>query len=196
MRAAMSGIAPMDDAEYEIFCGYIKPTRLAKKDHLFTAGQTCTRIGFVNEGCLRYYLLDNDAEERIIYLAMENWWIGDLGSFNHGHASLNNLQALTDVELLLMERGSFDELCERCPNWEKFFRIATQKAYAAITDRYIQSQALSAEEKYLRLVKKSPSLFQRVPQHYIASYLGIKPQSLSRIRKKLAVEGPDAGSAA
>ena len=192
MRASIQAMVPMDDAEWETFCSYIRPRRLAKKEHLFTHGQVVKWVGFVNEGCLRYYLLDNAAEERIIYFAMEGWWIGDLGSFNHGQPTLNNLQALTDVELLLLERDGFEEMCARCPAWEKFYRLATQKAYAAIQDRYIQFQAMSAEEKYLWLVKKSPTLFQRVPQHYIASYLGIQPQSLSRIRKKLAVEGPDA----
>jgi CRP-like cAMP-binding protein len=191
MRAAIELFTPMGDAEYETFCSRLKLRRLSKKVHLFTQGDVCRWVGFVNEGCLRYYLVDNAAEERIIYFAMEGWWIGDVGSFNQGHASLNNLQALTDTELLLLERADLDEVCRLCPTWEKFFRVATQKAYAAITDRYIQSQAMSAEEKYLQLVKKSPTLFQRVPQHYIASYLGIKPQSLSRIRKKLAVEGPD-----
>ena len=191
MRAAMAALAPMDDAEYARFCGYIKPRRLEKKAHLFTAGEACRWVGFVDAGCLRYYVIDNAAEERIIYFAMEGWWIGDVGSFNQGHKSLNNLQALTETDLLLMERATFDELCRECPTWEKFYRLGTQKAYSAITERYIQFQSMSAEEKYLQLVKKSPSLFQRVPQHYIASYLGIKPQSLSRIRKKLAVEGPD-----
>lgn len=146
MRAAIQSFVPIDDSEWETFCSYIHPRRLAKKDHLFT----------------------------------------------HGQPTLNNLQALSDAELLLLPREGFEDMCARCPSWEKFYRLATQKAYAAIQDRYIQFQAMSAEEKYLWLVKKSPTLFQRVPQHYIASYLGIQPQSLSRIRKKLAVEGPDA----
>lgn len=189
MRAAMETLVPWTDSEYQEFCGFIKPRRIAKRKHLFAQGDTCRWVGFVNEGCLRYYLIDNAAEERIIYFAMENWWIGDLASFNQKQPSLYNLQALTDVELLLLDRDIVDEVCRKCPSWEKFFRLSTQKSYAAVTDRYIQFQAMSAEEKYLQLVKKSPSLFQRVPQHYIASYLGIKPQSLSRIRKKLAEGG-------
>src|ERR1043165_3261683 len=123
MRAALDLLTPMSDAEYADFCAAIKPRRLAKKDHLFTSGDISRWVGFVNAGVLRYYVLDPKAEERIIYLAMEGWWIGDVASFNHGHASLNNLQALTDVELLLLERDGFEEVCQRCPTWEKFYRL-------------------------------------------------------------------------
>ncbi|MDB5051258.1 MAG: cyclic nucleotide-binding protein [Fibrobacteres bacterium] len=190
LRSALSPLVEMGEAEYATLCGYIRPRRLLPRQHLFKQDEVCRWVGFVDSGCLRYYMLDHQAEERIIYFAVEDWWVGDLGSFNGGTRSLYNLQALEAAQLLLFERETFPELCRLCPAWERFYRLKTQQAYSAITDRYIQFQALSAEEKYLQLARKSPSLFQRVPQHYIASYLGIKPQSLSRIRKKLSVEGP------
>jgi CRP-like cAMP-binding protein len=186
LRKVLEAVAPLDDAQYALFCSLLVPKRLKKKEYFFRQGDPCRYFAFVNEGCLRYYLINDKAEENIIYFAEEEWWVGDQGSFFSGNASLYNLEALEDVELLTMSKASFEAAREQCPCWEAFYRLKTAKSYSAVTDRYIQFQALSAEEKYLDLMKKRPGLFQRVPQHYIAAFLGIKPQSLSRIRKQLA----------
>jgi CRP-like cAMP-binding protein len=186
LRKTLDAVSPMGDEEYELFCSLITVHRLKKKEFYFRNGEICRHLAFVNEGCLRYYLVNDKAEENIIYFALEDWWVGDQGSFFSGNPSLYYLEALEPTELLALSPEKFREAAARCPAWEKFYQAKTRQAYSAVTDRYIQSQALSAEEKYLQLLKKSPSLFQRVPQHYIAAYLGIKPQSLSRIRKALA----------
>ena len=186
LHRVLESISPLEEGEFETFCSLLVPRSLRKKEHLFRSGEVCKQVAFVNQGCLRYYLVNDKAEENIIYFALEEWWVGDLGSYFSGNPSLYHLEALETTELLTMTRENFDRARTQCPCWEKFYRIKTQQSYSAVTDRYIQSQALSAEEKYLQLLKKSPTLFQRVPQHYIAAYLGIKPQSLSRIRKGLA----------
>ncbi len=190
LRRVLEGVSPVTDGEFDRFCALLVPMRFKKKQHVFTDQEVCRRLAFVNEGCLRYYLVDNKAEERIIYFAQEDWWVGDMGSFFSGNRSLYSLQAMEPSELLTIDKDAFETARAQCPVWEAFYRIKTAQSYSATTDRYIQFQSLSAEEKYLQLMKKSPWIFQRIPQHQIAIYLGMKPQSLSRIRKQLAERGP------
>lgn len=163
-----------------------KITRLKKKEHLFSEGQICKYVGFVNRGCLRYYRVDEKGEELIVYFALEEWWIGDLSSFYSGQPSTFNLQALEPTELFLFTTETFDLIRREIPAFDLYAKIRHAKATDARLETMMSQRAETAEDRYTKLLTGFPDIFQRVPQHFIASYLGIKPQSLSRIRKKMA----------
>jgi CRP-like cAMP-binding protein len=173
-----------NEKDFPALLEHFTPFYLRKKQFLFQSGSMCKYLAFVMKGCLRYFQVSEAGEERIIYFAQEEWWIGDLHSFFNGTVTSFNAQALEDCELLLSDRKNFESALSLFPKFNEEYRSKTQKAYTATQERIAETQLLSAEERYKKLVKEQPRLLQRVPQHYIASFLGITPESLSRLRKK------------
>ncbi|MDE3057133.1 MAG: Crp/Fnr family transcriptional regulator [Bacteroidota bacterium] len=173
-----------DEKDFPALLEYFTPFYLRKKHFLFQSGNVCKYVAFVMKGCLRYFQISEQGEEHIIYFAQEGWWAGGLYSFFNGTATSFNAQALEDCELLLSDKKSFESALASFPKFSEEYRRKTQRAYTAVQERIAEAQLLSAEERYNKLMKEQPSLLQRVPQHYIASFLGITPESLSRLRKK------------
>ena len=167
---------------------FIEPSLVKKKEYLFRQGEIARYVGFVNRGCLRYYFTDDKANEHILYFAFEEWWVGDLNSFYMNEPSPNCLQALEECELFLFNLTSFEGARKLIPAFDEFITIKHRRAYTSTQQQSFESKASTAEEKYKKLLGSSPDVFQRVPQHYIASFLGITPESLSRIRKKIAAQ--------
>jgi CRP-like cAMP-binding protein len=176
----------LSDAEFKIVKTYFVPKKFRKKQFLLHEGDVCRHIGFVNSGCLREYTIDNKGTEHIIQFAIEDWWVSDLNSFLSGESAEFNIEALQDSEILLLEKSARDNLLNECPKMERFFRILIESNHVANHKRIANSLSSSAEERYLKFIKTYPELFEQIPQNQIASYLGITPQSLSRIRKELS----------
>ena len=125
------------------------------------------------------FTVDEKGNEPILQFSPEGWWVADLYSFLTDEPSIYNLESLEDCELLLITKDSWNILLEKMPVFEKFFRILIQ---------LMSSSCEAAEEKYLKLMENFPGCIQRVPQHMIASYLGITRETLSRVRSQLAVK--------
>ena len=176
-------------SELERLTAFFIPKRVRKHQFFLESGDVSRHIAFVVKGCLRSYSIDEAGEEHIGQFAIEDWWIGDLYSFFEEHPSTNTIDALEDSELLLLDRASMEKLCLTIPKFERFFRLILQANYVASQRRIMQSLSDTAEERYLTFVKAYPAIFNRVPQKMIASYLGITPQSLSRIRRHLSHNG-------
>jgi CRP-like cAMP-binding protein len=172
--------------EFDIVKNYFVTRKLRKKQFLLNEGEVCRYIGFVNSGCMREYTIDSRGNEHIIQFAIEDWWVSDLNSFLSGEPAEYNIDALQDSEILLLEKSARDKLLDECPKMERFFRILIESNHVANHRRITDSLSTSAEEKYLKFIKTYPKLFELVSQNQIASYLGITPQSLSRIRKELS----------
>jgi CRP-like cAMP-binding protein len=175
----------LKDEEFMTCSKFFVPKKLRKKQFLLNEGDVCKNIGFVNSGCLREYTIDNKGNEHIIQFAIEDWWISDPNSFLSGLPSAYNIDALEDPEVLLLEKSVREKLLASCPKMERFFRILIEANFVSTQRRITDSLCTSAEERYLKFIKTYPKLFEQVPQNQIASYLGITPQSLSRIRKEL-----------
>jgi len=175
----------LTDEEFNICTKFFIPKKLKKHQFLLNEGDVCRYLGFVNSGCLRQYSIDNKGTEHIIQFAIEDWWVSDLQSFLSGFPATYNIDVLQDSEVLLLGKSSRDELLEACPKMERFFRLLIEANHVATNQRIADSLSASAEERYLKFIKTYPKLFEQVPQNHIASYLGITPQSLSRIRKEL-----------
>jgi CRP-like cAMP-binding protein len=173
------------DADFEKFVSYLTPVTLRKKEFFTVQGEQCRYLAFVNTGCLRAFHTDSKGDEFTMYFAFVNWWTGDKTSFYSDTPSRFSVQALEETEIFRADKKKWEEALDKIPAFEKWYRIKTRKSYEATQQKIIDTQTASAEEKYLKLLKNAPEIVQRIPQHYIASYLGIKPQSLSRIRKNI-----------
>lgn len=175
--------------EERVFTSLLKHKIVKKKEFLLRSGEVARYETFVVKGLLRAYTVDNNGAEHIAMFAMEDWWISDLYSFLTQQPGTQNIDALEDSEVLQIEKKDLEKLYVEVPKFNRFFRILLQNAFVANQQRIIASISQTAEEQYLSFVKKYPSLEQRVPQTQVALYLGITPETISRIRKGLAKTG-------
>jgi CRP-like cAMP-binding protein len=171
--------------EYEYYCSLLKRRVVKKKEHYLQAGDISRATAYVNSGCLRQYIVGDYGKEIIIQFALEDWWIGDLESFHYEKPSTFYIQALEDSELMLLSRKNFLQVCEELPKYKTFHDEKVQRNHFATLKRLSLAKLGTPEEKYLLLMRDQPQLIQRIPLHYIASYLSIEPESLSRLRKRL-----------
>ena len=148
--------------------------------------ETCKYIYFVIKGGLRSYYVDAKGIEHIYQIRLDNSWISDLESFFSQRPSKYYLETLEDSQLLRISYERLEQLYEELPQIERYFRILFQKAYINALERLNATMWESAVDRYNDMLKEHGDIFQRVPLVYIASYLGITPESLSRIRKKSA----------
>ncbi|MBL7854804.1 MAG: Crp/Fnr family transcriptional regulator [Cyclobacteriaceae bacterium] len=156
-----------------------------KGGHLLKAGEVCTGIAFINKGHLRSYCLVK-GEEVTYNFWFEGNFITDYSSFLTRQPSSETHEALDDVEVITVSYDDMQDLYKQFPGWDKFGRLIAEFIIIGIAERNRAMLFLSPEEQYLNLMKTRPKVFANVPQHYIASYLGLRPESLSRIRKRLA----------
>ena len=174
-------------AEEFDFCNTLFTSRkLRKKQFLLQEGEVCKYQAFVAKGMLRSYTIDEKGNEHILQFAPEGWWVADLYSFFTDEPSLFNIEGLENTELLLITRQSWELLLQKIPQFERYFRILIQNNLIATQRRLMESMSETAERKYLKFIKTYPECIQRVPQHMIASYLGITRETLSRLRRDLA----------
>lgn len=141
---------------------------------------------FVLKGCLRQFIVNEKGEESIVYFAEERHFIGDLAALRNKTKSIYNFQAIEECELLTISANNWEQAFIKFSWWADAHLKGYQKWVINLQQQMADLQSLSGEVRYLNLLKTKPKLFQRVPQHYIASYLGITPERLSRIRKKIA----------
>ena len=185
LRAFLERSVSVTDEQFELIKPLFSPRKVKKGHLLLHEGDMTKHDVFVASGCLRTYTIDNNGKEHIIQFSTENWWTGDL-SFNRNVPAQCFIEALEDSEILIAEGSSLEKMIEYIPAMGSFYRAALQRSAAAKNERIVSALIKTAEERYDDFMKKYPSLMQRIPQHMIASYLGISPETLSRIRKQRA----------
>jgi CRP-like cAMP-binding protein len=176
----------LTEAEFFHFTTFLHHKTYKKKEFLHKAGEVSKTLSFVNEGCFRTYSIDKTGEEHILQFSLEDWWVGDAYSALTHKPSIYYIEALEDSDVYFIDYQYMEQMYAEIPKFERFFRILSQNRFIALEERINGELSASAEERYLDLLTRYPTLTQRVPQQYIASFLGIQPPSLSRIRKQLA----------
>ncbi len=161
--------------------------RLVRSDKFLQAGQPARSLSFVVSGYCRVYALDQSGEREITqWIAGPSSFITDLSSLIFESPSRWTIEALSDCELYSISRANYKRLHQISPTWPQLEKLFLAKCFTQLENRMFEQLSLSAEERVLKLVEVSPDLFLHVPLHYIASMLGITPETLSRIRKKLS----------
>lgn len=156
-----------------------------KKEFFLEQGKPNKMEGFVVSGTFRVFHIDNKTTEHVLYFGFKDWWVGDSASFNSDIPSFLNVQAMEESWLLCVNSENKEKLYEAVPKMERLFRIITMRTLAVLQKRFFLTVGASAEDRYQELIQRHPGIEQLVPQHQIASYLGILPESLSRMKKLL-----------
>ena len=161
-----------------------KPLTIKKKDFLLKEGQVCKVNYFVEQGCLRMYYINEKGIEQTTQFALEGWWLADYMSWIKQAPASFYIQSVEASQLQVLDIRQQDELLARVPAMERYFRIITQRAYAAMQNRVKYFSELSKEEAFWHFADAFPDFLQRIPQYMLASYLGLTPEYLSELRKK------------
>jgi len=173
------------EAEFMRIESILVKKQLRKKRELIIEGEISKNIYFITKGCLRSYSINKEGIAHVMQLALEDYWIGDLSSFITQTPGKLSIEAIEDTEVLQLSFADLEQLYIEIPALERFFRLLFQRALVQLQQRLDNSMSINAEERYQDLLSRQPLLVSRVPLIHIASYLGITPESLSRIRKRL-----------
>lgn len=184
LRSYLAARAQISADEFAFIEGLFTPRTLRAGEFLQHAGEPARHAAFVARGCLRSYVIDTKGVERIVQFAPEDWWLADIESLTTGAPSQYFFAAIEPSELLLIDPSSHQQLVDRVPGYAASLRTGIQRHSAAKDRRIVGALAASAEERYEEFMRTYPSVALRVPQWMLASYLGITPETVSRIRKR------------
>jgi CRP-like cAMP-binding protein len=163
-----------------------KERSVRRRQFILQEGDICKHNTFVVEGCFRMYMVDEKGKEHNLQFAVEHWWIGDIGSFHSEEATKLNIEALENSIILQCNKKDQLKLFVDHPKFNQIFRVLSENAMVSLQKRILQNIGSTAEERYLDFVKKYPYFLNRISNVQIASYLGVTPEFLSTIRKKIA----------
>jgi len=178
--------ARITEADFELIEKILAKRFVKKRRTLLSEGEISRYIYFIEKGALRSYTVDKDGVEHIIQLGIEDHWIADLYSFVTQTQGNVNIEAMEDSEVWLLPHHDLELLYDKIPPLERYFRQLFQRAYVSLQQRLSSTVSQNAEERYRLLVNDFPQIAARIPLIYIASFLGITPESLSRVRKQIS----------
>ena len=177
---------PLNEEEKSAVEEYFKERRVKRRQFILQEGDTCKHNTFIVEGCFRMYMVDEKGKEHNLQFAVENWWIGDIGSFHSGTPSRLYIEAVEKASILQCKKEDQIKLFVNYPKFNQIFRVLAENAMVSLQNRILQNISSTAEERYLDFVERYPNFFNRISNVQIASYLGVTPEFLSAIRKKIA----------
>ncbi|GIV34937.1 MAG: cyclic nucleotide-binding protein [Chitinophagales bacterium] len=185
LKAFFNQIVKLTDEEAEDISRYFKPLTLKEGRFLVEKGEVCNRIAFIRKGFMRAFYEINDEVEVTKYIQPKHTLITAFTSFISRQPSEEYIQALTDCDLWVIDYKSMQHLYAKYPKWQELGRIIMEQIYQYMEKRILSFLTLNAEQRYKSLLEENPRLIQDVPLRYIASMLGITPETLSRIRQKV-----------
>lgn len=187
IRNFISRFVTVTEEEWKAHEILLKKKFIKKGDYLLRAGEVCDHVTFINKGYFRIYHFVGE-EELTANFAFEGNYVTDYPSFVSRQPTSDNIVAMDDVEVLMLEYKDLQLAYEQYPVWQKFGRMIAEYILLFVVDRNKSLLFLSPEERYLKLMKDRPKVIANVPLKYIASYLGITPEALSRIRKRMSTK--------
>lgn len=179
---------PLTKEDEELIKNYLTVKKLRKKQYLLQEGDVCKFVAFVENGAMRLYRVNEDGSEHIVLFAMDGFFITDLYSFLTNEVSSYNIDAIEDSELVIITKSASDELQKLSSKYQQFVIQATSEAYIQLERRITSIISLSLEERYKEFTTNYPDIIHRIPQHMIASYMGLTPETLSRVRKRISIQ--------
>jgi len=179
-------ILELDEEEIAYIADIFKSKKVKRRQFILQEGDVCNKNTFVVEGCFRMYYTDDEGKEHNLQFAVENWWIGDLQSFHSGTSSKLWIEALEKSEILQIDKEDQYELYIKYPKFNRIFRVLAENALVSYQTRVLRDISTTAEERYLDFAERYPQFFNRISNVQIASYLGVTPEFLSTIRKRLS----------
>lgn len=179
---------PLSQKERLLLQERFVPKQIARKQRILTEGMVCKHYSFIVQGCFRMYGVDDMGYEHNIQFAAENDWIADIGSFHSQQPSGLIIQAIEEASILQVEQQDLYFLYLNIPKLDRIFKVIIENKYVELQNRVLQNFSSTAEQRYLRFLTQYPTLFHRLPNTHIASYLGITPEFLSKIRKGLTTK--------
>jgi len=181
-----NGLIPLKKEEKELVQAKFHHRLYRKRQYVLQEGDICTHLNFVVRGCLRLYKIDDRGNTHILQFAAENYWVNDLGSFHGLKASELNIDALEDTVTLQINRDDLVTLFTQAPKFDRIFRVLMENSYIRLQQRLLQNISSTAEDRYKSFIEIYPHLVNRLSQVQIAAFLGIAPESLSRLRNGLS----------
>ena len=185
LKIHLSKYISLTHNEFDSFTSLLKSTSLKKGEFLIHVGDICKYESFVTRGCLKSYYEDENGFEHILDFCIEGWWADDLFSFFTQTPSQSSIKAIEDTDVLQIHKQDLEDVYQKIPKFERFFRLLFQRAYIAQREQINLILSTPAQERYLLFLKKKPYAEKRFSQRDIASYLGITPQFLSALKKKI-----------
>ncbi|SDQ00885.1 cAMP-binding domain of CRP or a regulatory subunit of cAMP-dependent protein kinases [Mucilaginibacter sp. OK268] len=173
----------LSEDDKHLLTAHFKPKKLRKRQYFLQEGDVCKYIGFIVKGSARTFTVDEKGHEHILKLSLENWWLADFESFYLLTPSRFNIEALEDLEILQSTNAQIEEFLKLIPAFSAMANVISQNYTIANQKRMQAAMSYSAEERYEDLVNNYPQFLQRFPQNMIASYLGLSPETLSRLKK-------------
>jgi CRP-like cAMP-binding protein len=177
---------PLTEEEREVIQEYLTLKKIRKRQYLLQEGDICKCVAFVERGALRLYKVNEDGTEHIVQFAFEGRFMTDLYSFLTNEPSIYNIDAIEDSELVLISKSASDELHKRSTKYLEYILFETSEFYIDLERRLTYTISLTIDERFKDLITNYPDIIQRLPQHMIASYMGLTPETLSRIRKRIS----------
>jgi CRP-like cAMP-binding protein len=174
-------------SEQEYFVSLLEPKTLRAKKLLLREGDVCKHSSFVTSGCLRGYTIDKNGFEHVLTFAPKGWWIADMYSLLSQKPGTLTIEAMQDSELLLLSRKNQELLYDKIQKFERFFRIISENSLVAYQQRLMDNLSLTAQERYLKFCTTYPGLINELPQKQVAAYIGVTPEFLSKMIRKIKV---------
>jgi CRP-like cAMP-binding protein len=185
LKQTIKNTISLTTKDIDFMLSLFKPVTLAKKKFFLKIGERCNQAAFINSGMLRIFYPNDKGEETTCYFALPHEFVTSLSSFITQNPSTENIQAILPTELYVISKQNLEMLYKQIPATQEFGRKATENVALLMEKRMSLFLNSSAAERYQFLLKNNPVLIQTVPLQYLASYLGVTPQHLSRLRKNI-----------
>ncbi|RZJ54771.1 MAG: Crp/Fnr family transcriptional regulator [Flavobacterium sp.] len=181
LKEHVSKIASFTDEEFDYFFSHFKPETFKKGQSIISEGQEVDKEYFVIDGCLKAFFVNDEVKMYILQFAMPTWWASDYAALYNNTKATINVDCVTDVEILSLSNSDREKICRELHQAEHFFRWRTNRGYVAVQKRLLSFMNNNTKTRYEELLKLNPALYNTVPKHLIAAYLGVSRETLSRL---------------